>query len=136
MIIGVKYWDEGASVPGSWTNLDVLTFSCQDTIENADAYTALDGYSRSFNRVRYLARIVLAGLQTNNATYRSRNYSSAGVIENLMKADYARIKDTRYPYLGDTNTINFSITSGSPDYQRPSFAVEKFTLDLKAVEEA
>ena len=129
MIIGVKYYARGAAVPGSWTDLDVA--ECEaDFIEEAyDEGTApFSGVNYAYWRSYYTVRLVIDPLSFGDTTY-------GPIVTSLRTADFIRIKDTRYSWLGDANTIDF-IRQGSNQAQRfqPSLLTRYIELNLKEEE--
>jgi hypothetical protein len=48
MIIGTKYWAEGASAPASFTDTDVLTCHPREVVREYDSKVALDGTNLSW----------------------------------------------------------------------------------------
>jgi hypothetical protein len=126
MIIGTKVWNKGSSAPGSWTSIDFLTFYARISREVYDESRALDGTEETWRKSRYKVSITVGPLCMNNSTYRS-------ALETLLDSYYIRFKDTRFSYLGDTNTINF-VHSGGTDYtrKRASLITEDTVLEFKA----
>ena len=125
MIIGVKYYARGAAVPGSWTNLDVAECEADWINEPYDEGVApLSGTRYRYKRTYYTVRLVIDPLAVNNGTY-------GPIVTALRAADFIRIKDTRYSWLGDSNTVDF-LLQGTNEMSRfePSLLTRNIELNL------
>ena len=126
MTIGLKYWNVGESVPSSWTDLNVLAFYARPVRYQYDEAEAIDGGVESWRRKRYMATIEVGPLAMNTSAART-------IVEAMQDKYYVRIKDTRFSYLGDTNTVNFIWPGSSePEREEPSNATENIVLELKS----
>lgn len=126
MIIGVKYWAHGASAPGSWTNLDVDECEATRRVYSYDSGEALDGQEWNYKRKRYRVRIVVGPLAFNDGTY-------GPIAQALREADLMRVKDTRYSWLGDANTINFNVRDSEEVREEPSIITRSVEIEGTAV---
>lgn len=126
MIIGVKYWARGASVPGSWTNLQVAECEAAEDIYEYDSGEALDGEEFGFKRNKYVIRLSIDPLAFNDGTYGT-------VVAALRVADFARVKDTRYSWLGDANEINFRVLGSREERDEPTLLARSVEISLRAV---
>jgi len=124
MIIGVKYWAYGAAAPASWTDLDVLECYARPRRKSYLRGEGIDGVQLNFRRKFVAVHLVLAPHVM--ATPASRTIADA-----LADAYYIRIKDVRYSYLGDANTIDL-IHAGDtePSRDAPTLLAEGMTFDL------
>ena len=125
MIIGVKYWARTASAPASWTNLHVAECEATRRIYSYDSGEALDAEEFNFKRKRYRIRLVIDPFSFNHATYGT-------VVTALREADFCRVKDTRYTWLGDANTIDFNVPDSEEDRTEASLLTRGVTLDMSA----
>ena len=125
MIIGVKYWAVGASVPASWTDLHVAECEATRRIYSYDSGEAFDGTEFKFKRKRYRARLLIDPFSFNHGTY-------GPVVTALREAHYCRIKDTRYTWLSDTNTINFLVPDSEEGRSEQSLLTRSVELDMTA----
>lgn len=126
MIIGVKYWNRGSSAPGSWTNLHVA--ECESDYDHVvyDEVETLDHTLVTFDYDRYFVRLVIDPFSFNHGTYGT-------VVDGLRKANFCRIKDTRYSWLGDANTIDFIVPQNRATRSEPSLLTRMVELELRAV---
>jgi hypothetical protein len=125
MIIGVKYWALGASVPASWTDIHVSECFSTRRVYTYDDGEALDGTEFKFKRKRYRVKLSIDPFSFNHATY-------GPVATALREAHYCRIKDTRYTWLGDTNAINFLVPDSEEDRDELSLLTRSVDLDMTA----
>lgn len=126
MIIGVKYWDLGSSAPGSWTNLQVAECEASVNVYEYSSPEGLDGTIEVWKRQRYQVRLLVDPLSFNNSTY-------ASVVAGLRKAQRMRIKDTRYSWLGDANTIDFTVRGNQESRSEPSLLTRSIEINGDAV---
>lgn len=126
MTIGVKYANTVAALPGSWTSIDVAQCYARYVWESYNSDKALDQTKVNYRVRRLKISITVGKLAMNNATYR-------GYVESLLGSYYIRVKDTRFSFLGDTNTINL-IHSGDaePARDRASLLTEDITIELES----
>lgn len=124
MIIGVKYWAYGATPPAGWTDLDVLECYARPLRKSFLRGEGIDGVQLNFRRKFTKVSIALA-------PHVMAAPASRAVAEAMADAYYVRVKDTRYSYLGDTNTIDF-IHAGDtePGRDAPTLLAEQMAFEL------
>ncbi len=101
MTVGVKAWNDGESVPGSWTDYTVVEFWPREVEVEYDAETALDGTKDQWSRTYLRATMVIGSPALLDGTARAAFLTLVG------KKNF-RFKDTRHASLTDANTIRFS----------------------------
>ena len=124
MIIGVKYWNRSGSAPGTWTDLQVAECESDYDRTNYDEGEALDGELFAFNRRRYFVRIVVDPLSFNDATY-------GAVVTALRNADFCRINDDRYSWLGSANTVDFIVPSNRANRSEQSLLTRMVEMEMR-----
>jgi len=128
MIIGVKYYDRDAAVPGTWTNVQVAICDADFEERAYDEYTALDGTEDVYSRKYYFVRLVFDPGAFNDATY-------GPIITSLRQAERIRVYDDRYSWLGSANTIDFRrVGSNRPSRSAESILTKTVELNLTSVE--
>ena len=130
MIIGVKYYDRDAAVPGTWTDVEVAVIEYDFEERTYDEYTALDGTEDNYSRTYYYVRLIFDPVAFNDATY-------GPVITSLRTAERIRIYDQsgRYTDLGSSNTITFRrVGSNRPQRSAASDLTKTLELNLSTVE--
>lgn len=125
MIIGVKYWNHGGTVPGSWTNLQVAEVEFDFDRVIYDSVETLDKTVREYGINRYFIRIVIDPVSFNNGTY-------GPVALALRKANFARVNSSLYTELGTSNTINFVVPASRAQRLEPSIYARTVTLEMRA----
>lgn len=129
MNIGLQYWAEGASAPGSFTTWEVMKCYPRPVYKPYDyGESELTGAGWGYERKYIAVTIVFSPKTLSNTTSRA-------ALETLLAGVYFRVSDTRHASLGATNTINFR-KAEVPQFQRDreSLATETATLELITVE--
>jgi len=131
MNIDMKYWAEGASVPGSWTTVDVLQCFPREDYVSYDSEVLLDGVNYAWTRKYILITIVLKPLMMNDATLRT-------TANAILKADYFRVTDTRFAPLVDNTTANgvTFVKSGKPEITRQGATLLSTTATLNLISQS
>ena len=125
MIIGVKYWNRGASAPASWTDLHVAECEATEDVYEYDSGEALDGEEFGFKRIKYDVRLLVDPFSFNHATY-------GPVVAALRKADYMRVKDARYAWLEDGDTIDHLVKGNKESRSEPSVLTRTIEITGRA----
>lgn len=125
MILNVKYFNRGDAVPGSWTAVQVAVSDFDFEEQPYDEATALDGTRIMWSRKYYVGRIVFDPGAFNDATY-------GPIITAMRSADFIRINDDRYSWLGNANTVDF-IRVGSNRPSRSAESVLTKSLELSLI---
>lgn len=126
MTIGFKYWNDGDTVPASWTSIDALEFYARPLDKQYDEQDYIDGSNEAWTRRYYIVTIVFSPLQMSNSTIRS-------AVDTMLAKRHFRFKDTRFSYLGDANTVTFRrVGDAAPTRQAPSLATEALTLEFRS----
>lgn len=126
MIIGVKYWNRGASAPGTWTDLHVA--ECEASVDTYpyDSGEALDGTEFNYKRNKYEVRLLVDPFSFNDSTF-------GAVVTALRKADFMRVKDVRYSWLGDANTIDHNVQGSKESREEPTLLSRRVEITGRAV---
>lgn len=128
MIIGTKYWAEGASAPASFTDTDVLTCHPREVIREYDSKTALDGTQLSWSRTYLAVDITFGPLTMLDATKRAAALAFA-------KARRMAVRDARHASLGASNTIVF-VRQGDVQIQRDSATMLEESMSITLISES
>ena len=123
MIIGVKYWNRGASAPASWTNLHVAECFATKSTRVYDSGEAHDGELFNFKRKRYHIRLVIDPFSFNHGTY-------GPIAQALREADFCRVFDARYAWLETGDTVDFIVPASDPDRSEASIYTIGVTLEM------
>lgn len=123
MTVGFKYYAKGASVPGSFTNIEVNECEIRDIWKTYDDEESLDGVKSSYKR-RYKRAFV-----SFHKPYDSTIYST---LLNLCNSYYIRIDDSRFT---STNAIDF-VFDGEPDVSRLGASRVLETLSITLISES
>jgi len=126
LIIGVKYWALGASAPGSWTDLQVA--ECESDVINEpfdEGIAPLSGTRFRYDRNYVWVRIVIDPVSFNHGTY-------GPVATSLRQAYRIRIKDPRYSWLEDGDTVDL-VRQGSNQATRTEPSLYTRSLELSFI---
>lgn len=128
MIIGTKYWAEGASAPANFADTDVLTCHPREIVKEYDSKIAIDGTNLSWSRKYLVVDIVFGPLAMSDSTKRSAALAFAS-------ARRMAVRDARHASLGASNTVVF-VRQGDAQISRDSASMLEETLSLTLISES
>ena len=124
MTIGLKAWNDGDTVPASWTDYTVVECFPREIERQYDETTAVDGTIETWSRTYLRVTISFGSPQLLDSTARS------AILTAIGKKNF-RVKDARHASLGDANTIRF-VKQGDAEIGRgaATLAAQNLTLEL------